>query len=165
MNILCLRDETRGDATASYVMVDGVFECYALEDVVRKIDGQRVTSENVAGRALADWKVRTLTAIPEGRYRLTIEQSPRFQKPMMSLHGVPGFSGIRIHGGLRPEHSEGCPLLGDEQYETAAGPRIRAGATIPAVQRLFAKVKAALERGEEVWWEVKQNPNIMEPAA
>jgi hypothetical protein len=158
MEILTLRDPTRGDATAGYVLVDGVFECHSLEDVVRLVDGAPASVENVKGRPVGSWKIPEKTAIPEGRYPVTIALSPRFRKLMISIGEVPAFSGIRAHGGLEPDHTEGCPLLGDQMRETDAGPRIVSGHTQGAVARLQQKIQAALDRGEAVFWTFKQNP-------
>lgn len=47
-------------------------------------------------------------AIPAGRYEVRVTYSPRFKKPLPLLIAVPGFEGIRIHGGTKAEHTEGC---------------------------------------------------------
>lgn len=47
-------------------------------------------------------------AIPAGRYKVRVTYSPRFRKMLPILENVPDFSGIRIHGGTRAEHTEGC---------------------------------------------------------
>ena len=49
--------------------------------------------------------------IPDGRYKVLISYSPRFRKDMPLIANVPGRSGIRIHGGTKPEHSKGCVLI------------------------------------------------------
>ena len=49
--------------------------------------------------------------IPEGKYELKMTYSPRFKKMMPLIGNVPGRSGIRIHGGTKPEHSTGCVLV------------------------------------------------------
>ena len=49
--------------------------------------------------------------IPEGKYELKMTYSPRFKKMMPLIGNVPGRSGIRIHGGNKPEHSTGCVLV------------------------------------------------------
>lgn len=158
MEILSLRDKTRGSATASYVSVDSEHECHGLEDAVREpVEGRPEGMD--ADKWVASWKIPGKTAMPTGRYQVLITWSRRFQKYMIQLINVPGFDGIRVHGGLRPEDTEGCILLGDAHHETPDGPRIKSGTTRPAVDRLFAKVDAALKRHEPVWWTVKENPN------
>ena len=49
--------------------------------------------------------------IPEGKYELKMTYSPRFKKMMPLVDGVKGRSGIRIHTGTIPEHSQGCILM------------------------------------------------------
>lgn len=46
--------------------------------------------------------------IAAGDYSVVITYSPRFRKPLPLLVGVQGRSGIRIHGGTRAEHTQGC---------------------------------------------------------
>lgn len=57
-------------------------------------------------------KVPKLTAIPRGRYKLVNSFSHRFGKVLPEVLGVPGFEGVRIHGGNSAENSEGCVLAG-----------------------------------------------------
>lgn len=47
-------------------------------------------------------------SIPAGVYSVIVTMSPRFGKPLPLLLGVKGRSGIRIHGGTRAEHTQGC---------------------------------------------------------
>lgn len=47
-------------------------------------------------------------AIPAGRYEVGMSWSPRFRKILPEVLRVPGRSGIRIHGGCRKEHTQGC---------------------------------------------------------
>lgn len=157
MRILSLRDRSVGDATAAYVHVDGVFECHSLEDVVREPESGRPAPAALE-QWVRSWKILGKTAIPTGHYPVVIDWSERFKKRMIHILAVPGFLGIRCHGGLRPEDTEGCVLLGDELYYSAAGPRVRGGKSRPAVDRMFARIEAALIKGEEVWWEFKLNP-------
>jgi hypothetical protein len=72
------------------------FKCHTLEDKVRP-DGVKVPHE---------------TAIPEGRYRLTIDYSNRFKRYMFHLLDVPNFEGIRIHCGNTDADTDGCVLVG-----------------------------------------------------
>ena len=49
--------------------------------------------------------------IPEGNYKVERTWSPKFKKFLPELIDVPDRSGIRIHRGSLPEHSQGCILL------------------------------------------------------
>lgn len=135
MELLVQREPTIQDFTPGTLHVNGEEECVTLEDVVREITGQPVAS----------WKIAGNTAIPAGRYRLVIDESKRFGKPMPHVLDVPGFDGIRIHIGNVAVDTEGCLLVG--QVHTAAG----IGASTAAFNTLVPKLQAALGGGEEVW--------------
>ena len=55
--------------------------------------------------------------IPQGCYKVTVTQSPKFGRLLPQLNLVPGFSGIRIHVGSRPEHTKGCILVPNRAAE------------------------------------------------
>src|SRR5262245_37968577 len=105
--------------------------CVTLEDTVRP-------AGKVPGR----------TAIPAGRYRIVVDWSPRFQQIMPRLLDVPGFEGIRIHTGNKPEDTEGCILVGEDPT-TLTDAWI--GKSRVAYDKLLPKLVAAQERGQEVW--------------
>lgn len=48
--------------------------------------------------------------IPEGTYPVERTWSPKFKKFLPIINDVPDRSGIRIHRGTIPEHSQGCIL-------------------------------------------------------
>ena len=52
--------------------------------------------------------------IPAGTYPLERTFSLKFQKMLPEVQDVPDRSGIRIHRGTIPEHSQGCILLNME---------------------------------------------------
>src|SRR2546423_440555 len=81
-------------STIGELAVNGVFECFTLEDVVRPE------------------KIKRETAIPAGRYEIAITFSDKFQKFLPLLLNVPNYEGVRIHSGNRPEDTEGCILVG-----------------------------------------------------
>ena len=49
--------------------------------------------------------------IPAGTYPVERTFSPKFRKTLPEILNVPDRSGIRIHRGTLPEHSQGCVLL------------------------------------------------------
>ena len=106
--------------------------CYTLEDVVRET------------------KVLGITAIPAGTYQIVLTFSNRFQRVLPELLNVPGYTGVRIHPGNRPEDTEGCILPGLEKgFDVVTHSR-------QAFEIVFGIIKAALER-EKVYIEVR-NP-------
>lgn len=144
MDLLLQRHEGR-TATPGELFIDGAFECFTLEDPVRERSGVPVSM----------WKIPGKTAIGAGRYRVTLEDSPRFGPDTLTIHGVEGFTGVRMHGGNTAADTEGCPLLGDR----LAGETIAAGTSRPAVARVKAVVRQAIDAGYEVWIEIR-NPEL-----
>ena len=102
MRIDVKRFEYGSRHTVSNMYIDGVRECFVLEDKVRELDGVPVYS----------WKILGDTAIPKGSYKVGINFSNRFQKELPYLFDVPGFEGIRIHQGNTDKNTSGCLLLG-----------------------------------------------------
>lgn len=86
------------EATIGRLFLDNEYYCYTLEDTVRP----------------AGVKVYGKTAIPAGTYKVIVNQSTRFKKLLPLLLDVPGFEGIRIHGGNTADDSLGCILVAKE---------------------------------------------------
>lgn len=143
MKLTLQRRPSKGDATIGKLSIDGTFACYTLEDQVREVPGQPVES----------WKVYGKTAIPAGEYRVTLENSNRFGPETMTINAVPGFEGIRIHGGNTSADTFGCPLLGMQATDTS----LIGGTSRPAVALVKGEVQRAIARGELVTVEVR-NP-------
>jgi len=116
-------------STLGRLLVNGVVECYTLEDVIRpagvKVDGQ--------------------TAIPAGTYTVIIDASTRFKRDMPHILAVPGFTGVRIHSGNSDADTEGCILLGTkiENDDFISGSH-------DAFNAFFVKLQAAINHGETV---------------
>lgn len=134
MEIEVRRESSSDRSTIGRVFVDGVFECFSLEDVVREVPGQPVHQ----------WKVFGATAIPAGRYRILMANTQKFGR-VPWVQDVPGYTGILIHCGNIHEHTSGCLLVG----RTRAADFI--GESRPALQALVAKIEAAIAAGDEVW--------------
>lgn len=136
------RQESDAIRTSGALQVDGAFECFTLEDVIREPAGWK------AGEPVASWKVPGETAIPAGRYRVTVTRSARFGRDLPLLNQVPGFAGIRIHPGNSATDTEGCILVG----EIAEGEEVLQSRH--AFAALFEKIEGALAAGDEVWIDV-----------
>lgn len=132
-------------ATIGELLHQGERVCYTLEDQIRQIPGKSV----------GEWKVHGQTAIPVGRYRITLETSPRFGPNTLTVWGVEGFTGVRIHGGNRHEDTEGCPLLGLQVTDST----IVGGTSKPAVDLVKRLVARDISAGNEVWLDI-MNPRV-----
>ena len=140
MQLTLQRRPSIGGATIGELLQDGIRLCYTLEDEIREVAGQPVSS----------WKIKGATAIPAGRYLVTLEMSPRFGANTLTINSVPGFSGVRMHAGNDAEDTEGCPLLGTHVTANA----IVGGTSRPAVAMATAHVANAIQHGQEVWLDV-----------
>lgn len=121
-----------GKSTLGLMFLDGIWECYTLEDTHRDI------------------KIMNETRIPEGEYNISIctwgdidklymKKYPEFHKGMIQLDNVPGFTGILIHQGGTREDTSGCILVGDSVNNN----KIYNGQIISsafAYQRMYEKV-------------------------
>jgi hypothetical protein len=142
MNLTILRESTiivadGENYTPGKLYYNGVQFCFTVEDEDRHLeDGQE---EKVYGR----------TAIPRGRYRLLATFSHRFQRVLPILLGVPGFEGVRIHGGNTAEDSSGCILVGKVRTSTGIAQRS------DTVERIIDMIDGANDTGAEVWLEIK----------
>ena len=88
------------------------------------------------------------TAIPTGLYDATVYFWPKYKCYCVQLLRVPGFTGILMHNGMTADHSEGCILLGKNNFVGRLdGSRLYMDA-------LAARVLAAEKMGERVTVEV-----------
>lgn len=138
MRLTLERQESQLTCTPGSLFIDGGFECFTLEDVVRQVIGVPVEQ----------WKIKGETAISEGLYILRLTFSNRFQKVLPLLVDVPGFEGVRIHSGNTDADTEGCILVGHEQgNESILKSRF-------ALQNLMDKLTEAASRGEPIEIEI-----------
>jgi hypothetical protein len=121
MELQIKRTDFSEESTIGELSVNGVFECYTLEDKVRPV--------KIAGK----------TAIPSGRYEVIINFSQRFQKQLPLLLNVPNYEGVRIHSGNTAANTEGCILVGETKTDNFVGE------SRWAFNRLFEKMKVAAE--------------------
>lgn len=135
LNLMIRRFGFQAKFTKGEMLANGIHLGYTCEDVDRRLEtgGTKVPKE---------------TAIPRGRFKVTISHSNRFDKEMPEVLSVPQFSGVRIHGGNTAKDTEGCPLLGAEL--TPDG--VRDCMTINSM--LIKMIGECIAQGNECWLEV-----------
>ena len=106
-------------STIGELLIDGIFECFTLEDKERPV------------------KIKGETAIPKGTYRVIINESNRFKRLLPLLIDVPNFEGVRIHAGNSNHDTEGCILVGQTRNKNYIGQSRK------AFDKLFKKMQAA----------------------
>jgi hypothetical protein len=93
------------NSTLSHLYIDGIFQCFLLEDKIRAV------------------KIMKQTAIPEGIFRLQLNTwggmnktyFPKYEpihKGMIEIADLPTFSAVYIHVGNTILETAGCPLVG-----------------------------------------------------
>lgn len=90
--------------TIGHFYIDGVKVFDTLEDKYRDLSKEQ--------------KVWGQTAIPFGTYDCSVVFWNKINRNVLSIHNVPQFSGILIHGGYDEDNTEGCVLVG---YNTIIG--------------------------------------------
>ena len=113
MEINVLRDTLTNESSVGTMWIEGKEVFKTLEDTD-------------VGMSLADpksWprKIKHKTAIPVGRYEVTITFSQRFKRPLPLLMSVPAFEGIRIHRGNTAADTSGCILVGATRANNFVG--------------------------------------------
>lgn len=123
MKLKLVRNKSKGNSTLGSLYIDGIFQCYTLEDVERPV--------KIAGE----------TAIPKGTYKIVINMSNRFKIIMPLLLDVPGFLGVRIHSGNTHKDTEGCILVGTSKVDQDIGGTVVNSRT--AFKELMSKLNSA----------------------
>lgn len=129
--LLTLKRTYKGSKyTIGKLYINKEYFCDTLEDAIRK---EKIYAE---------------TAIPFGKYEVTISYSPRFKKNLPLLLNVPGFEGVRIHSGNTKDDTEGCILVG---FNKEKGKVLDSRVTFT---RLMNKIKPMFEMKEKIELEI-----------
>ena len=140
MELLLERIARRDAYTIGHLSIDGKRFCDTCEDTDRGLRQDLPLSVNQAK------KRRGITAIPVGRYRVTLDvKSPKYSKKKQydfckgfvpRLINVPAFEGILIHIGNTAADSEGCILVG---RNTKVGMVLESTKTFKALYEVLRK--------------------------
>lgn len=116
MELTLKRIARRETYTIGRLFIDGKYFCDTLEDKDRGLSQSLPISVNKAKKRAG------ITAIPTGRYRVTLAvQSPKYRNRKQydfckgyvpRLINVPAYEGVLIHIGNTPSDTEGCILVG-----------------------------------------------------
>lgn len=110
--------------TIGSLFINGTYYCDTLEDKNRNLSSSMSLTE------ISKIKVKGETAIPYGRYKVTLSvKSPKYsnfnkykyvaftQGYIPRLLNVPGFEGILIHAGNKDVDTDGCILVGENKVK------------------------------------------------
>ena len=143
MKLTVVRTQFGTDSTNGLLFIDGIFECYTLEDQYQAV------------------KVMHETCIPEGTYDIKFRKEGGFHSKysaryknshygMLHLQDVPNFTYILIHSGNTDEHTSGCLIVGETQQDLDLGKDGFIGHSGTAYKKMYAKVAGQLLQGKDV---------------
>lgn len=153
MKLKLIRKYKKDTHTIGHLYIDGEYFCDVLEDKVRDYnqDGDLLDE--------GEQKVYGDTAIPFGRYKVAMNViSPKFSRRasymwcggyLPRLLDVPHFEGILIHAGNTVNDCAGCLLVGENKVR---GRLVNSMATL---RRLYAILKLASAKGEDIWLKIE----------
>jgi RNase P/RNase MRP subunit p29 len=143
MKLQVVRTQFGKDATNGMLFIDGIFECYTLEDQYQAV------------------KVMHETCIPEGKYNIEFRKTGGFHSKyseryknahygMLHIQDVPNFTYILIHTGNTDEHTSGCLIVGETQQDLEISKDGFVGSSSVAYKKMYAKVAGQLLQGKKV---------------
>jgi len=143
VKLTVVRTQFGTDATNGMLLIDGIFECYTLEDQYQAV------------------KVMHETCIPEGTYDIKFRTVGGFHEKykkrygndhygMLHLQDVPNFTYILIHAGNTDEHTSGCLIVGETQQDLDISDDGFIGHSGKAYLKLYNKVAKQLLQGKDV---------------
>jgi hypothetical protein len=149
MKIEVKRFADDGETTLGVLYIDGIFECFTVED--QEQTGNKVMHE---------------TRVPNGTYNISLRNEGGFSaryakkyadmhKGMLCIHNASSwkiktdthnFQYILIHTGNTDDHTSGCLLVND----AVSGRTFRGSSSVDAYKDFYPKVSKALLAGENV---------------
>tara|TARA_B100001109_G_scaffold247447_1_gene237239 strand:- start:67 stop:657 length:591 start_codon:yes stop_codon:yes gene_type:complete len=143
VKLTVVRHQFGTDATNGLLFIDGIFECYTLEDQYQAV------------------KVMHETCIPEGTYDIKFRKTGGFHAKyseryknshygMLHIQDVPNFTYILIHTGNTDEHTSGCLIVGETQQDLEISKDGFIGSSTVAYKKMYAKVAGQLLQGKDV---------------
>jgi hypothetical protein len=141
------------NSTLSHLYINELFQCYLLEDAVRKS------------------KIAGITAIPTGDFRLTLnttagmnrDYEKRFKglhEGMIEIDGIPTFDLVFFHIGNKKEDTKGCPLTG--HYWANDGKDFGVFNSTQAYQLVYPKLLELVKTGNDLI-QVSNVSNLLNP--
>ncbi len=139
MKLLVERFTSDEDTTISAIYLDGIFQCFGLEDEYRED------------------KIAFETRIPSGTYKVGVRTTGGFHakytqkfseihQGMLHVQDVPEFEYILIHVGNTDENTAGCLLVGTGARAGEGDMSIQSSRV--AYKKLYSKVIEAAKQGD-----------------
>jgi hypothetical protein len=147
MELTLIRKHFTEKYTIGKLFSEQKYICDTFEDVVRDLND---INHDGDFDDEGEGKIYGKTAIPCGRYKVLISHSVKLKRILPILLKVPGFTGIRIHGGRNETWTEGCILVGEN---TIKGQLVNYGYWETTVKNIL---QAEVDKGFKNYITVKQ---------
>ena len=148
MKLDVVRTQFGEDATNSLLFIDGVFECYGLEDEVRDV---KVYAETAVPLGEYEIKFRTVGGFhTRTKAKYDSKYGEGWHLGMLELQDVPNFEFILVHSGNTDESTAGCYLVGNTQQDLDVSKDGFIGSSRVAYEKMYPKVRDALVAGKKV---------------
>ena len=143
MKLTVVRTQFGTDATNGLLFIDGIFECYTLEDQYQAV---KVMHETCIPEGTYDIKFRK----PGGFHAKYTERYKNAHYGMLHIQDVPNFTYILIHTGNTDEHTSGCLIVGETQQDLEVSKDGFIGSSAVAYKKMYAKVAKQLLQNKDV---------------
>ena len=144
MDVLVVRYKFNEKYTEGRLYINGKYICDTLEDCNRELYDSMPEEEIIKNKVYGE------TCIPFGSYKLVIDYSNKFQKELVHILNVKGFSGVRIHSLNTAEESIGCIGVGVKLND---GYITKSRATYAIIHKM---VSDAIAEGEDIFMTIKK---------
>ena len=155
MKLTVVRTQFGTDATNGLLFIDGIFECYTIEDQYQAV---KVMHETCVPEGLYDIQFRKVGGFHE-RYAKRYQNS---HYGMLHLQDVPNFTYILIHAGNDSDDSSGCILTTSSQNDLDISEAGFGGQSQLAYKRMYDKVAKVLLQGKKVEIEITTIDKLFE---
>lgn len=142
MHVALNRFSTTNESTIGTLLIDGVFQCFTLEDSFRLV---KMPEHTRISEGVYDINLRS-DGDMDARYK---KQFGEIHKGMLWLLNVPQFEWIYIHYGNAPKNTHGCILVGDNCHNNTIEDHW-VGNSISAYLRIYKKISEAIIEHEPV---------------
>ena len=127
------------NSTLSHLYIDGIFQCFLLEDRIRTV---KIMKETAIPTGTFDLEKNTWGGM-NAKYR---EKFPAMHQGMIEISRLPTYHSVYIHIGNTIKDTEGCPLCGlswimkDGDYQVVS--------SVDAYKIVYPKLLKVVEAGD-----------------
>ena len=154
MKLQVIRTQFGNDATNGMLFINGLFECYTLEDQYQAV---KVWGETCIGEGSDKIKFKKWGGFHE-KYKVRYGAD---HYGMLHVQDVPNFTNCYIHVGNTESNTDGC-LLPNTNVSLVNGEWV-GGDSGGVYKPLYERLSKELDEGYEVWLNVRDEKYFKSP--